>query len=135
MSRHPWDPVILTSLPQIICSIFAPYPYSAIIAASSAASIAWHVEHEPMSLLFWLDYSFAFLWGYYDIIHLGPHGYMLNMIAIGTNIFASRESFRYEHSHSLWHLFSCILTVVKVDLMWRTKKGEGFPPLVADSTA
>lgn len=133
--RHPWDPVVLTTLPHILCAVFAPYPYSVIIAASSTASIAWHVEHEPMTLLFWLDYSFAFLWGYYDIIHLGAHGYLLNMIAIATNIYASRGPFRYERSHSLWHLFSCILTVYKVDLMLRLQKGEVVQPLLDTSTA
>lgn len=85
-----------------------------------------------MSILFWIDYSFAFLWGYYDIAHLGAHGYLLNIIAIATNIYSSREP--YARNHALWHLFSCILTVYKVDLMWRVQKGEGLPTLVADST-
>lgn len=134
MIRHPWDPVVLTTLPQVICGLMAPFPYSAIIAISSITTTAWHVEHEPITLLFWLDYSFAFLWGYYDIVHLGAYGYMLNMIGIATNIMATRGSFSYERAQALWNLFACILTVIKVDLIIRMKKGEGLPPLLANST-
>ena len=132
MNRHPWDPVVLTTLPHVVCGLFAPFPYSAIILASSAASIAWHIEHEPMTALFWIDYSLAFLWGFYDITHLGARGYLLNMIAIATNIYSSREP--YARNHAIWHLFSCILTVVKIDLMWTAQKGDGLPPLLLNHT-
>lgn len=128
--RHPWDPVVLTSLPYILCAVVAPYPYSVIIAASSITTTVWHIEHEPMSLLFWIDYGFAFIWAYYDIVHLGIRGYILNMISITAHILTSRDPFRYERAHSIWHLFTCILAVYKVDLMWRLQKGEVINPLL-----
>jgi hypothetical protein len=118
MIRHPWDPVVLTTLPQVICSLMAPYPYSVIIAASSISTTIWHLEHEPMNILFWIDYSCAFVWRFYDIIHLGAHGYLLNMIAIATYIMASKATVPHERAQALWNLFACILTVYKVDLLW-----------------
>lgn len=135
--RHPWDPVVLTTLPHILCAIVAPYPYSAIIAASSVAHVAWHAEHEPRTSLFWIDYSLALIWGFYDVAQLGSAGLIINLIAIATNITANRLTiagiFPYERGHSLWHLLSCILTVYKIDLLTR-QKGETWPPRLIDST-
>ena len=138
LQRHPWDPVLLTTLPHLLCAITAPYPYSAIIAASSISSIMWHSEHEPMNIFFWLDYSFALIWGFCDISQLGVAGLTLNFIAIGTNLLVNRLAsagiYPYERGHALWHLFSCMLTVYKVDLMIRLQKGELRLGDLADST-
>lgn len=135
--RHPWDPVVLTTLPHILCAIAAPYPYSMIIAASAAASVMWHLEHEPMNTFFWLDYGFATIWGFYDIAKLGIPGLTLNFIAIGTNLLANRLAaaglYPYERGHAFWHLFSCVLSVYKIDLMNRLQKGEAWPPHLTDS--
>ena len=130
--RHPWDPIVLTALPNVICGLVAPFPYSAIILASSATSIAWHLEHEPITTLFWINYSLTFLWSLYDIVQLGGRGYLLNMIAITTHYYSNR--YPYEKYHSLWQLYSCILTVYKIDLMWSTQKVDGLQLLLSNST-
>jgi hypothetical protein len=137
--RHPWDPVILTSLPHVLCAIAAPYPYSLILAASVSISLMWHLEHEPMNnTFFWMDYSSSLIVGFYDVATLGIPGLTLNFITIGTNMLVHRLAttglYPYERGLSFWNLFVCVLTVYKIDLLIRARKGETWPPRLTDST-
>lgn len=136
--RHPWDPVLLTSLPHVLCAIVAPYPYSLILATSVSTSLMWHMEHEPMNIFFWMDYSSALLVGFYDVAILGISGLILNFIAFGTNVLVHRlataGSYPYYRGQSFLNLFLCSLTVYKIDRLTRLQKVDSWQPLLTNST-
>ena len=140
MKRSCIHPIILTTLPHffsigmVVNSTSLQYPgiyigYCVVIGCSSILSVIWHHHHEPKSILFWLDYTFAGIWTLYDCIlaSLLKPSYsiilvcMLNIITIIFNqlvdYLAKKELILYETGHSIWHLFSASKSILVAYLL------------------
>ena len=135
MKRPLTHPIILTTLPHflsigLVANCISPtYPgiyigYSAVIGCSSVLSVLWHRQHEPYSILFWLDYAFAGIWTIYDCILAGllKSSYILAIVCILNIItiilnqlvdnLARKEIVQYDTGHSMWHLISVSKTIL-----------------------
>lgn len=94
MHRHALDPVVITTLPHL-ASLWLVIAtghtfYAAIIAASSALSVAWHLHREERDLLFWLDYAFALVCAFADVCLAASADCLgavvcLNLLTVGAN--------------------------------------------------
>jgi hypothetical protein len=117
--------VILSTLPHFAAIWFllpleervALQLYAALIAASSCASVAWHVRGEPYGQLFWLDYGLAGAWTLADLLLAAQGGPALfatvvyaNVLTIATNRLsdwmAEKGVVSYEIGHTAWHVIS-----------------------------
>ena len=114
--RQLTDKVILTTLPHYIACYFAYQTnilYSTIIFLSSSFSVIWHFFNQPRNILFYLDYTFAFLWFLTELIlafiskdlFLVIVVILLNILVVLSNkIKLSYMS--YDTIHSIWHIIS-----------------------------
>ncbi len=91
--------------------------YAALIAASSCASVAWHLRREPYGQLFWLDYGLAGAWTAADLLLAAGGGaqlfttvFYLNVVTVMTNKLsdwlAEKGVVSYEVGHTAWHVAS-----------------------------
>lgn len=118
-------PVILSTLPHFVAIWFllpleglaALQLYAGLIAASSCASVAWHVHGEPYGRLFWLDYGLATAWTVTDLVLAAEGGAQLfatvaylNVLTVMTNKLsdwlAEKGVVSYEVGHTAWHVAS-----------------------------
>jgi hypothetical protein len=92
--------------------------YFWIVITSSTLSVVWHLYREPKNFLYWLDYGFAFLWTFMDIIisiHLAPLKILLTIVILNMIVFimnklgdyfATINLIDYKKTHVFWHLAS-----------------------------
>ncbi len=91
--------------------------YAGLIAASSCASVAWHVREEPYGRLFWLDYGLAAAWTAADLVLAAGGGVQLfvtvaylNGLTVLLNKVGDwleeRRMVSYEIGHTAWHVVS-----------------------------
>ena len=86
--------------------------YVLTIILSTTLSILWHISNERYGLLFFLDYSFAYLWFLQDVYHGYNNNHLfqilyLNMFILILNICSSYKNYYY-YTHSVWHIISAL---------------------------
>jgi hypothetical protein len=147
--RRLWDPVLLTTLPHLLATMFVfdcddfstmlqdggpiPFPYmtySVVIVCSSIASVCWHLHYERTNLFFYVNYGFAGAWTVLDL-YLGFTRtsletafaiVLLNLFVFLLNKMTDRAR-NYAQAHSLWHLCSvckALLVAYMVGCRWKT---------------
>jgi hypothetical protein len=85
------------------------YDYIIIIFISTTFSILWHHDNERISIIYNMDYIFAFIWFMYDMILTNYLTYtlLLNLIIFIINRWSDHCK-NYKLYHSIWHLLSAL---------------------------
>lgn len=97
MIARNWDDIVILTMLMHLFALSSALPaYSTLVAASTAASVAWHLNEQDRRLLL-LDYGLAFAWGLTDAC--------MDLRTIPLNLLTIAALFALE-SHSLWHLVS-----------------------------
>ena len=115
--RRPFkSPIILTTLPHFAAALIVADvepAYAAIIAVSSALSVAWHWLHEPAGILFFLDYGAAAVWMVADCWLSFRGGFFLaaaalNGVSLAVNQAAARvrKGPYWDRAHAAWHILN-----------------------------
>jgi hypothetical protein len=123
------DPIILTTLPHFLATIFVLdchhhditrneedillFIYAYIIIISTTLSIFWHRSRESYGVIFTLDYIFALLWTSMEIVlsflYLSSDQVadviLFNLAVMLLNKVGDKLS-SYRLAHSMWHLLN-----------------------------